>query len=274
MKNRRNYYRVLHVQPDAPAAIIKASYRILMQTLKAHPDLGGDIAKAQLLNEAYQIISNPEKRAHYDNNLNLRPRVRVTERLTCSSEKLQTIKQTQHKEKSQKINRTKSQSITPEKTLPPMSRRASLRCKFCNTSQSNLSTQAAYSIVIHAPLQCAHCNSPLNNLAQLDLNSSCKRAISRIEREGTIEFFTQWPQDKAHCGVITDISPNGLGFKSTTRLKFNSILKVNSPLLNAVIKIVNHRQISIKATLYYKFGAEFLSVEFCAQKGNFFSQHV
>ena len=42
MENRRNYYRILHVQPDAPTEIIKSSYRTLMQKLRMHPDLGGD----------------------------------------------------------------------------------------------------------------------------------------------------------------------------------------------------------------------------------------
>ena len=30
MQNRRNYYRILHVQQDAPVEIIKTSYRTLM----------------------------------------------------------------------------------------------------------------------------------------------------------------------------------------------------------------------------------------------------
>ena len=38
-KNRRNYYRLLHVQPDAPTEVIKSSYRTLMRTLKRHPAL-------------------------------------------------------------------------------------------------------------------------------------------------------------------------------------------------------------------------------------------
>ena len=42
MQNRRNLYRILHVQPEAPLEIIKASYRSLMTKLKLHPDLGGD----------------------------------------------------------------------------------------------------------------------------------------------------------------------------------------------------------------------------------------
>ncbi len=36
-KNRRDYYRVLHVQPDAPIEVIEAGYRTLMRTLKRHP---------------------------------------------------------------------------------------------------------------------------------------------------------------------------------------------------------------------------------------------
>ncbi len=66
MKNRRNYYRILHVQADAPVAVIKASYRTQMQKLKLHPDLGGDDWNAAVLNEAYAILSNTKKRAAYD----------------------------------------------------------------------------------------------------------------------------------------------------------------------------------------------------------------
>jgi len=66
MKNRRNYYRILQVQPDAPLEIICASYRTLMRVLKAHPDLGGSTLQASLLNEAYETLSNPARRAAYD----------------------------------------------------------------------------------------------------------------------------------------------------------------------------------------------------------------
>lgn len=66
MENRRNYYRILHVQPDAPTEIIKSSYRTLMQKLRMHPDLGGDQWNATLINEAYETLMNPGKRAEYD----------------------------------------------------------------------------------------------------------------------------------------------------------------------------------------------------------------
>ncbi|MEM7027813.1 MAG: DnaJ domain-containing protein [Pseudomonadota bacterium] len=66
---RRNYYRILNVQPDAPFEIIKNNYRTLMQKLKLHPDLGGNVEQASIINEAYQVLSNTERRARYDDEL-------------------------------------------------------------------------------------------------------------------------------------------------------------------------------------------------------------
>jgi len=63
---RRNLYRILYVQPEAPAAVIKASYRALMSTLRIHPDLGGDHEQAARINHAYEVLSDPEGRKAYD----------------------------------------------------------------------------------------------------------------------------------------------------------------------------------------------------------------
>jgi len=69
MKNRRNYYRILQVQPDAAPEIIHASYRAMMRELKLHPDLGGSASEASLLNEAYETLGNAQRRAAYDEKL-------------------------------------------------------------------------------------------------------------------------------------------------------------------------------------------------------------
>ena len=39
MIERRNFYRILHAQPDACMAVIRENYRLLKQKLKTHPDL-------------------------------------------------------------------------------------------------------------------------------------------------------------------------------------------------------------------------------------------
>jgi curved DNA-binding protein CbpA len=78
VQERRNLYRLLHVQPEAPAEIIRASYRTLMGALRAHPDLGGDPTRAAQLNAAYAVLSNPARRRAYDELLRLKPVARPT----------------------------------------------------------------------------------------------------------------------------------------------------------------------------------------------------
>ncbi len=61
----KDYYDILGVARGASDAEIKAAYRKLAH--KYHPDKqGGDEAKFKELNEAYQTLSKPEKRAQYD----------------------------------------------------------------------------------------------------------------------------------------------------------------------------------------------------------------
>lgn len=78
--NRRNHYRLLHVQPEAPLEVIRASYRTLMMRL--HPDKGGDAQQAALINEAYAVLSDPEQRAAYDRQLRQRVRPEAMRRGT------------------------------------------------------------------------------------------------------------------------------------------------------------------------------------------------
>lgn len=69
MDESRNYYRVLHLQPDAPIELVRVNYRTLIQKLRIHPDLGGENWHAADLNVAYRTLSDPERRAAYDRDL-------------------------------------------------------------------------------------------------------------------------------------------------------------------------------------------------------------
>lgn len=62
-----DYYAVLSVSSDATAAEVKGAYRSLTRT--THPDRNPGkeaTAQMQLLNEAYMILREPEKRQAYD----------------------------------------------------------------------------------------------------------------------------------------------------------------------------------------------------------------
>lgn len=60
-----DHYSTLGVSKDATQDDIKRAFRKLAS--QHHPDKGGDTAKFQEIQAAYDILSNPEKRAQYDN---------------------------------------------------------------------------------------------------------------------------------------------------------------------------------------------------------------
>ena len=67
MATQRDYYDILGVTKSASAADLKSAYRKL--ALKWHPDRNkeaGAEAKFKEINEAYEVVSNPDKRAKYD----------------------------------------------------------------------------------------------------------------------------------------------------------------------------------------------------------------
>jgi curved DNA-binding protein CbpA len=63
----RTYYQILGVDPAAEGFLIEAAYRAQMR--RRHPDRGGDTARAQLINEAYRVLRDPETRHAYDDEL-------------------------------------------------------------------------------------------------------------------------------------------------------------------------------------------------------------
>lgn len=65
-----NYYKILEVDKDASSEVIEKAYKTLAK--KYHPDLQESNMKQKaeeklkLINEAYEILSNPDSRAKYD----------------------------------------------------------------------------------------------------------------------------------------------------------------------------------------------------------------
>jgi len=60
-----DHYAVLGVTKTSTPDEIKKAYRKLAS--QHHPDKGGDTAKFQQIQEAYAVLSDPDKRAQYDN---------------------------------------------------------------------------------------------------------------------------------------------------------------------------------------------------------------
>lgn len=60
-----SHYQTLGVSPQADAKEIKTAFRRLAG--KHHPDKGGDEARFKQINEAYETLSDPQKKEAYDN---------------------------------------------------------------------------------------------------------------------------------------------------------------------------------------------------------------
>ncbi|WP_449148651.1 molecular chaperone DnaJ [Stomatobaculum sp.] len=67
-EQKRDYYEVLGVSKDADDAALKKAYRVLAK--KYHPDANPGDKQAEAafkeINEAYSVLSDPKKRAQYD----------------------------------------------------------------------------------------------------------------------------------------------------------------------------------------------------------------
>jgi DnaJ-class molecular chaperone len=60
----KDYFKILGVVQGAPDEEIKKAYRSL--AMKHHPDRGGDQAMFQEIQEAYAVLSNPQKRSEWE----------------------------------------------------------------------------------------------------------------------------------------------------------------------------------------------------------------
>ncbi|MGI9234766.1 MAG: J domain-containing protein [Woeseiaceae bacterium] len=239
----RNFYEVLHVSEDAPLEIIRGSYRTLMQRMKHHPDLGGDAATAALINEAYAVLSNAEKRAEYDARMAVM--ARVAEGVP---------------------------DLEPESSKPAPAARThildwSKECVFCETPHKHGRN-------IENEISCQTCHSPLSAAERHRIESECNRAVERVGKRMRIRYYTHWPQRKAHSGRIEDLSLNGLRLVTRQDLIEGQRIKIVSDVVQAVAQVTH--------TLYERrgwgrrcvAGVSFVTLRFGSPVGGFVSNRV
>ncbi len=183
--NQRNYYRLLHVQPDAPAAIIYSSYHMLLKK---------NNVSADLLDEAYSVLNNVSKRKQYDRLLKQGKHINPTT-LNPSGFNNEN-KESNKKNFKVKINYTRKKALGSAYYQPLITH----YCNFCKTPQS-------FSAIEYVDGLCIECFSPLyspkNNI------SRPKRYFSRTKISSTLIFYTCWPGHQSVAN-LADLSPSGL----------------------------------------------------------------
>lgn len=203
---RRNFYRVLHVQPEAPHEVIRASYRALMSTLRAHPDLGGDHDAAAQLNAAYAVLGDPERRAAYDRSLR-RPA---------------------------RGNGASQPEPGAQAARDPTRWREDRGCPLCGAAFGHL-----------APKQprCAACDSPLTPAPSSDLADAellGRRHGERYAREQDAQL--RLAGQSTPQGVrLHDLSLTGLSLHCRTPLPVGTPFRVTAPGFDAVAVVIARR---------------------------------
>ena len=243
MDNRRNYYRILHIQPDAPAALIQSSYRTLMTSLNHHPDRGGDHADAALINEAYATLRNADKREAYDRELLAR----------YSKVDLSGMKQ----------------------TAPPAAKPRDAEdyrpiisdfCPFCQTPFPPGSSAEPRA-------RCHECDSPLHPAAAQQISGSDKRALDRMPRADLVRIFTDWPQQGV-AARTRDLSLAGMQFVTGLQLVDNQFVKIVGDNMGAIGRVVSCRPEAATTPPSFAIGVAFVTLEFERARGTFVSHSV
>lgn len=232
--NQRNYYRILQIQPDAPASVIEASYIALRKN--AQQD------KA-LLEEAYRILSDPVKRRQYDIHL-------VAENFVDA------MQQPDHSE-----THTGMSVVVSRESHPVVQAYQAVITHYCVFCKTPFMPQNG----IYQNEGCLECSSPLYS-THFDTNNSIERTMMRIGIRGELTFYSFWP-GLAFLGLFQDLSPSGLRFSSNHPVDLKGIIKVDAPNLQAVAEITHRRVEGEK----FSMGARFLTVRFDQHRGNFFS---
>ena len=235
VQNKRNFYRILHVQPDAPTEIIRMSYLTLMQRMKKHPDLGGDHAQAALINEAFATLVDPDRRAVYDRTL---ARERALPGYRSQRER----------------ERRDAAAAAPNER----SEDAPFACPFCGTPHAKGDLQRADAL-------CTSCESPLCPATRHDQTAASRRAVQRMPRRLPITFYLSWPQP-GFTGTTDDISIQGMRFTTTVDLVPNERIRIECPFC-AAVAVVRHSRIAPGAPGRWDIGVEFLTLMLKPSRG-------
>lgn len=237
--NRRNYYRILHVQDDAPAAVIKASYRAMMLKLRLHPDLGGDEWNARVLNEAYSVLSNKAKRLEYDKTF-LRKAIRFKKHPPTFP-----------------ASKVKGSVVGKRTTLS--------RCHFCGAVKSIVNDYGHIA-------DCSSCSSPLQPVCKPDKAVLSDRVYQRMSHQAPMMYYTNHKNHQARPGIINDLSPLGMQLLVPSKLKSKQVIKICSDVLAATARVSHCRQAG--SSDHFRVGVEFITLRFHDNTGTFLSARV
>ena len=235
MINRRNYYRILHVDRDAPLAVIQASYRTLMGRLGVHPDLGGEAVEAALVNEAYAVLSDPAQRAAYDLTI-----------LEVSAWR--------------RASTARRPAAVSRRSPPPNAP----VCGFC-------AAPCAASDSTRRDGTCTTCGSPLYPAPTPDSGDRSRRAMERLARDLPVTFRRAQSPKTLWRGTTKDLSVKGMRLLSPVRLSIDERLRIDNDFCSAVAVVRSVSSNPVSPLGGWVHGIEFLTLRRAHDQGGLVS---
>ena len=221
-----DYYALLHVAPDAPEAVIKASYRAVMQKLRAHPDLGGDPAQAALLNEALQVLLDSDQRRQYD-------------QLRAESPATQAPQATAGDESD--VAASADAPVSAGSAMPVAQIDAQV-CAFCgHANRRPASTLAAYGLQSSRCGRCRAPTTPVASVAAVTQDGELRRLL-RVTHDAEAQVRTQTDPTDWMAGRLRDFSVTGVSVILSHTLATGTCLHLRSEGIEAVASVVNSRR--------------------------------
>jgi hypothetical protein len=240
MINRRNYYRVLHVEPDAPTAVIQASYRALMQQLTVHPDLGGDHDEAVLINEAFDTLRDPDRRAAYD----------------------RTIDSPRHQRGRAGGPQTALVPVTPRQLPAPPGEAPD--CAFCGTATTVVERRSPDAI-------CTSCGSALYPAPLQPGDGSARRALGRVRTRMPMTFRVGATPHMSRSGTAENLNIKGMQFRSDVAIPVGERLQIDCEFCSAVAIVRTIRNEAWGSRRGSHYGVEFLTLLIKRERGGLVS---
>ena len=293
-----DYYELLHVQDTAPAAVIKASYRAMMQKLKNHPDFGGDVSFAQQLNDAIKILCNPQARASYDEVRASHLAARKAQSSSASSDpdsashrrpewgapggsphgyqpgrqerKLTDKQRSGHArtnadgDSANDINGPENADTERTATLP-----ARAQCPFCHAPYP-IVDKSRHGVYANSH-RCKTCNGataaikPANEPVSLASDDHARR-IHRQLHETAARVWLGWPSEPISASRLNDFSPTGCALRIMDPVSVGHCIMIETQLFNAICRVRHCGRPLDNAS--YVVGVEFLTLDIVALRGS------
>ena len=255
---RIDYYERLRVHPEAPLEVIRASYRALMKTLGAHPDLGGDASVAQALNEAWAILSDPSQRSRYD-----------AERALDAARAQGFEKGPDDTPSANPASPPKSDAAAAPEHVDAAAAPPPREPAAADTADDRTHTHlgaTSWTSAAHSPSAAPYATTPSGPTPPAPLQDE-RRRVHRLERGGPLSWTPRG--GTAQSATLRDVSPHGLSFVAEACPEVGATLWIETPSLTAEAVVRNTREIDRRTHLV---GVSFENVTFREDRGTFLSR--